>query len=353
MRERERNAYKSKISQNLKKMKAPRKKSSESLKIDVVSPSLETMDSGLLNKMMTPHESPMPRSRLAQLYPISLRFKKRSLEVKFSTDNDQQRFYTSQVYTLVVYALIISFFMIATPKYMDYHSLTDWPVYMRTVAFAFVCLYTLLSFLGIVYFRCKYGRRYKQLAGIPFGRYWELVLALMTTFFMTIMCFTMGAIMESKIFWLLSHCKTHDLRDIITFPLSCGANAPDEKIEYEELFTNWELKTAHGASFILATSLMVSIQQLDWIYCASVVIWIYIVQCSVHLLKAPKQDFSFYYGKMPGREPMDVWLGIVSFHTAVVLFALTMLYQITSLRRGSTYCSSVTFEREARECHFR
>ena len=312
-------------------MKAPREDQSQ--KIDVVSPPLEHMDSGLLKKMMTPHVSPMPRSRLAQLYPISLRFKKKSLETKFSTDNDQQRFYTSQVYTLVVYTLIFAFFMIATPKYMDYHSVTDWPVYMRMVAFAFVCLYILLSILGILYFRCKYGRKYKQFVGIPFGRYWELIIALMTTFFMTIMCVTMGAIMESKIFWVLSHCKTHDLRDIITFPLSCGDKAPDVKVEYEELFTNWELKTSHGASFILSTSLLVSIQQLDWMYCASVVIWIYFVLCAVHVLKAPKQDFSFYYGEMPCLESLEDWLGIVSFHTAVVLFGLTMLYQVASLRR--------------------
>jgi hypothetical protein len=230
---------------------------------------------------------------------------------------------------------------------MDYHSLSDWPVYIRFVGFLYTTAFTVLSLILVAYLRCKYGSTFREIARNPFGRYWEFVIASTTAFFMSVMCITMGAIMESKIFWALEHCNTTDLKNIISFPVSCGASAPNNELQYDELFTNWELKTAHGASFILSTAIFVSIQQLDWAYCFSVVILIYIILCAVHLLKAPKQDFRFYYGYMPDLEPMDTWLGIVSFHTTVCAFALTMLYQFTSLRRRQ-YASLIAIDKVRR-----
>jgi len=61
--------------------------SETSRQIDTPSPrhKLDHCDSGLLMQMMSmKYDSPVPRSRLAELYPISLKFKKESLERKFS-----------------------------------------------------------------------------------------------------------------------------------------------------------------------------------------------------------------------------------------------------------------------------
>lgn len=109
------------------------------------------------------------------------------------------------------------------------------------------------------------------------------------------------------------------------------------------MFSNWELKSAHGSTFLLASCILVSVQQLDWKYCASVVIWIYLTICAVHALKAPKQCFKFYYKEDLVFESFDQWGSLVVFHTCTLCFGLTMLYQITKLRRKQ-FASLITLD---------
>eukprot|EP00939_MAST-03C_sp_MAST-3C-sp1_P003538 g3538.t1 len=284
-----------------------------------------------------------PMHRFSKGYDLTrfwLNFRSLDMERKFQKDSSRERFWYAWTYTLAVYVIIMLAFLAALPRYDDTHDTKDWPVAARLAACIYILFFIVFSAFLIVYSRCKYGPLY-YMRSAPLGKCWEPLLAGTTAIFMCTMAFTMGAIMESRAFKVLHDCDVKDLRSIVP-PLTCP-NDNTTVVEFDDIFTNWELKTAHGSSFMLATAMILTLQQLDWVYCFTVMLLMVTQQIFVHSVKAPKQDFSFYYGDAIHFEDFEDALTLAIYHLEACVFCLIMLYQISKLRRKQ-YSSLVALE---------
>eukprot|EP00939_MAST-03C_sp_MAST-3C-sp1_P001468 g1468.t1 len=152
--------------------------------------------------------------------------------------------------------------------------------------------------------------------------------------FATMVSIGNAAIMDQQVYRALFECDAKSFQEFVPVVV-CNASAAAQTVDFDTLFPTLQLKRMQSAFTIWGTGIMAALQQLDWSYSCVAVFWATLMTLATCALKAPPQDFSFYFSPfdLKFETKVDIYVDVFVSCAMTCVFIIVLLYQLSRLRR--------------------